>query len=164
MNHAKVSSLLLVIRIDITDDVDPTYSGQIFNSYEEAKEYYFLYAFKIGFLVPKGTTKVVDGWLVVRCFVCYMEGFSKSNGSKNHWQLIREHRINRDMRCGCATTIHIKRIFYSDHWIVRFVNDCHDHAMVTPSKHRYLRTNRIIPTCSRELFWSLEASNLPLNK
>lgn len=36
--------------------------------------------------------------------------------------------------------------------------------MVTPSKHRYLRTNRIIPTCSRELFRSLDASNLPLSK
>lgn len=39
---------------------------------------------------------------------------------------------------------------YTNEWIVVLVNVTHNHALVTPSKHRYLRTNREIPTRERD--------------
>lgn len=54
---------------------------------------------EMSFFVSKGTTKVVDGKLVVMHFVCYKEGFSKcivprkANVSKNL-------RLSREMKCG----------------------------------------------------------------
>lgn len=113
VNHVKVLSPLFVIRTNILDKVDPPYADQIFNLYKEAKEYYFLYPSKTGSLVWKGTTKVVEGSLVVRHYVCYMEGFSRSNGSTKSLEAKR-NRIIREIKCWCASTICIKRIYDLD--------------------------------------------------
>lgn len=106
---------------------------------------------------------MIDGKLVVRRFVCYMEGFSRSIGTTKS-NSMKINRINREMRCGCAAAIRVKRILDSSRWIVGPVNYYHNHPMVTPYKRRYLRTNRIITRRSRELFRSLEASNMPPSK
>lgn len=45
--------------------------GKTFNSYEEAKSMYYKHALRLGFFVPRGTTKVVDGMMTLRSFVCY---------------------------------------------------------------------------------------------
>lgn len=70
------------IPIGISGSFNPPSAGQIFKSYEESKHFFFLYAPRVGFSVRKGTTKVVDGKLVVRHFVCCKEGFSKGIVSK----------------------------------------------------------------------------------
>lgn len=82
MNHTKVSSPLMKNRTDFSDSVDPPFPGQIFNSFDEVKDYYFLYASKIGFSIRNGTTKVVNGMLIIRRFLCYMEGFCLGSGTR----------------------------------------------------------------------------------
>lgn len=127
------------------DNVLPPYVGQIFKTYEDAKDYYFLYALRIGFFVRKGTTKVVNGRLILRRFVCHKEGFARCSGS-NKGNYVKKLMMSREMRCRCDVSLRIKRISYSDRWIVGSMNDSHSHAMVTLSRHRYLRTNRAILT------------------
>lgn len=64
------TSPLCLLSFGTIGNVNPPFVGQISNSYDEAKEYYFLYASKVGFSVRRGTTKVVDGKLILMLFVC----------------------------------------------------------------------------------------------
>lgn len=67
--HCEVSSPLFNIQIVALDCEESPFVGQVYNSYDEAKDYYFMYASKCGFSIHKGTTKVVEGRLVVRHFI-----------------------------------------------------------------------------------------------
>lgn len=161
--NAEVTSPLMNVQADFSVNLHPLYSGKIFNSYDEAKGYYFQYASKCGFSVRKGTTRVVDRLLIVRSFVCYMEGFSCGTalGITN---ASRKTKLSREMRCGCRAMLRIKRISETERWVVGSVIDRHNHAMVTPSKRWYLRMNKLTPTRSRELFRLLQFSNFPPSK
>lgn len=53
-------------------------------------------------------------------------------------------RLGIEIRTGCEVFIHINRINDTDEWIVGLVNVTHNHALVTPLKHRYFRTNKEI--------------------
>lgn len=68
------------------------------------------------------------------------------------------------MKCGCEASFRIKRVADSNRWNVDSIKDQHNHPIVTPSKHQYLRTNRVIPTRSKELFKALKSSNLAPSK
>lgn len=91
-----------------------------------------------------------------------MEGFSRSTGS-GITKLQKKNKF-REVRNGCLAAIRIKRIADSDRWVVSSLIDTHNHAIVTLSKRRYLRMNQIIPQRSRELFRSLQSSNLGPSK
>lgn len=145
------------------DDIQPTYVGQIFSSYVDAKDHYFLYASRVGFSIRKATTKVIDGIMILRRFVCHKEGISYCSSSKKV-NASNKLRMTRVLRCECDASLRIKRIPNSDTWIVGSINVDHNHALVTLSKRRYLRSNRSILTRSRELFRSLKSSNLALSK
>lgn len=73
-------------------------------------------------------------------------------------------RFSREMKCGCEASCCIKRGSDSERWYVWSVKEAHNHAMVAPLKHRYLRKNRVIPPWSRELFKSLNHLNLAPSK
>lgn len=51
-----------------------------------------------------------------------------------------------------------------DELIVSIFSDNHNHSLVTPLKRMYLRTRRVIPSSSHELFKSLKACNISLSK
>lgn len=121
---------------------NPPYTGQIFTSYEETKEFYYMYASRVGFLVKKGTTKVVYGILFVRHFICSKARFLKQNLHRKSNRL-KLPRISRELRCGCPTYICINRINDSDKWVVGSLIAKHNHLIVTPSKRRCLRTNQL---------------------
>lgn len=50
--------------------VGPHFIGQLFGLYKEAKDNYFRYATNTSFLVREFSTKVRDGKLLLRRFVC----------------------------------------------------------------------------------------------
>lgn len=61
--------------------------------------------------------KVLDGKLILRCFVCYKEGIWKGNGSQRK-NVSNKTRISREMICGCEASFYIKRVYDLDGWIV----------------------------------------------
>lgn len=85
------------------------YIGQIFGSYDEAKDEYFRYAARRGFLVRKCSTKVVDGRLVLRRFVSSREVWCRK--SKVGFDLARKSKRKvRETCCGCDAFIRINLI------------------------------------------------------
>lgn len=44
--------------------------------------------------------------------------------------------------------------------IIGALNNAHNHSFLTLSKKRYLRTKKVIPTRSRELFKTMNASSV----
>lgn len=50
--------------------------GQIFGSYDLAVSMYYKYGATIGFSINKGTTKMIEGMLVLRRFLYCKQGYS----------------------------------------------------------------------------------------
>lgn len=122
---------------------------------------YFKYVGKMGFSVSKGTIKIRDWKMTLRRFVCCREGYY-------HTQKLevilgeKKFRKIRETRCGCEAYMRINLVPETDKWVVGFCNDNHNHSMVTPSKRRYSRSSRLIPSRSCKLFKSLKAYNFLL--
>lgn len=137
--------------------------GQVFDSYEDAMIAYFEYAGRVGFSVRKGSTKTVDGILVLRRFLCCKEGYPNTNRktSKPRKRKICQSSI---VRCGCEAMIRISRVDRSDNWKVGLFVEKHNHDLVTPSKKHSLHSSREIPSRRRELFQTLNDSHVGPSK
>lgn len=130
-------------------------------SYDEVKKHYYVYAACNGFSVHKGTTKSVDGKLILQHFLCCKEGFMRSN-LKLAATGVRKVRKIIEILHGCPTFMRINRLKNTDEqWVVGSFVTSYNHTLVTPMKRWYLRTNREIPKHARELFKTLKESNVP---
>lgn len=144
-------------------NLSESYVGQTFELYGATKDFYFEHATHIGFSVWNGSTKTIDKKLVLQRFVQCKEGHSCTSVGTKHSRICKVRMISEtSTRCDAFLTINYMND--SEEWIIGLVNIIHNHPLVMPSKRRYLRTNREIPTRARELFLSLKASNVPSSK
>lgn len=107
--------------------------GERFKSYENARKSYFDYASCVGFNVRKGSTKIVDGKLVLRRFLCCKEGYPNIHSKTSS---TRKRKIRAVVRCGCEAMIRISRVDDTEMWEVGLFVEKHNHDLTTPLKKR----------------------------
>lgn len=99
---------------------------------------------------------------MLRRFVCCRQGFARS-GPSDKWKKKKAMCHIWEVRCGCNPYITHNRVGITNEWLVS-MKDEHNHTLVTPSKHRYLRTNEVILERSHQLFKTLMHPNVAPSK
>jgi hypothetical protein len=113
--------------------------GMTFADVESAKEFYKCSAHHVGFSVRVGQHKVIDGVTLYKRFFYSKEGF---RNEKNMQSSCKQKKYEkRNTRCGCEAMLVIKRTEDHKYIVTRFEED-HTHALVTPSKQQFIRSNR----------------------
>lgn len=107
--------------------------GKSFCSYDDAKQIYFEYSTKLGFFVRMVTTKVVNGRMSLRHFVCGQEGYSHSSACRIN-DMKKKAKLIREIRRECEAFHCINRVVKIDEWVVGAFNNNHNHSVVTPTK------------------------------
>ncbi|RYQ97518.1 hypothetical protein Ahy_B08g093585 [Arachis hypogaea] len=104
-----------------------------------AFEFYNSYAKKRGFSVRKSRSRIVDGKVREKVYVCSCEGYrlEKWNHMKNR---VREPKP--ETRCGCMSKLHVFFDAITESWVVRYFCDEHNHDLVVPKLARMLRSHK----------------------
>lgn len=142
--------------ISTNEEVGEPYIGMQFETIEDAYEKYNSYAKATGFSVRnRGRRKSKkDDKLISKWFCCSKEGWKKEN----------ENVVNPrpSIRTGCQAMLQIS--LRSSVWVTtRFVKE-HSHNLLSPSKVRCLRSQRIISKVVRSLINTLMDANLRPNQ
>ncbi|KMZ68812.1 hypothetical protein ZOSMA_22G01060 [Zostera marina] len=144
----------------------PPTVGQFYFSYSNALDQYYDYASKMDFSVRLGSTNYKtsrdDGkfFLVMRRLL-----YSKERTvDLLHPPKSGKRRKNAISKCGCCTSIKIKREGMSEVWIVKHIVLEHNHPLTTLSKVRFFLINRSISSTPRLLFQSLSEVNVPVSQ
>jgi hypothetical protein len=112
-------------------------SIMLFDDVQAAHKFYKVYAHDAGFSVHTGQHRCDDNGVIRwKRFLCARAGYKTNDSSK------KMHRT-RGTRCGCGAYIYIKRNNEGKYEIAA-LNEGHNHAFVTPSKHHLLRSNRYV--------------------
>ena len=118
--------------------------GMTFADVDSTKEFYKCYAHRVGFSVRvgQGQHKAIDGVVMYKRFLCAKEGFrdekNLESGSK------RKKYEKTITRCGCGAMRVIKRTENDKYMVIKF-EEVHTHALVTPKKQQFIRSNIINP-------------------
>ncbi|XLR37488.1 hypothetical protein S83_022148, partial [Arachis hypogaea] len=104
-----------------------------------AFEFYNSYAKTRGFSVRKSRSRIVDGKVREKTYVCSCEGYrlEKWNHMKNR---VREPKP--ETRCGCMSKLHVFFDAVTESWVVRDFCDEHNHELVVPKLARMLRSHK----------------------
>ncbi|XP_020531997.1 protein FAR1-RELATED SEQUENCE 5 isoform X1 [Amborella trichopoda] len=122
-------------KAEVSDHVDP-FVGMVFESEEDAKEYYLAYALRVGFIIRSNRVlrSKRDGTNIGRDFVCSKEGFR----AKKYQGTLRPRPKTRE---GCKAMLRVKKED-SGKWVVSKFSEEHSHALVPPKKVPRPRTRR----------------------
>ncbi|XLT40250.1 hypothetical protein HN873_071542 [Arachis hypogaea] len=104
-----------------------------------AFEFYNSYAKTRGFSVRKSRSRIVDGKVREKTYVCSCEWYrlEKWNHMKNR---VREPKP--ETRCGCMSKLHVIFNAVTESWVVRDFCDEHNHELVVPKLARMLRSHK----------------------
>ncbi|KFK28408.1 hypothetical protein AALP_AA8G511000 [Arabis alpina] len=98
VSKSEIDSTTTTITTSLCDSVFMPYVGQIFNTDEEAFEYYSTFARKCGFSIRKArSTESQNLGVYRRDFVCYRSGFNQPRKKAN----VEHPRERKSVRCGC---------------------------------------------------------------
>ncbi|XP_071919015.1 protein FAR1-RELATED SEQUENCE 5-like [Coffea arabica] len=122
------------------DDMDEEVMNMVFDSEEDAYEFYNLYGKLTGFGIKKADVKISqDGTVRYRKFACSREG-KRHERYYNVAQRIRQPRP--ETRTGCLACLRIKHDKASEKYVVtNFVKE-HNHKMASKSSIPYLWSHR----------------------
>nr|XP_010930472.1 protein FAR1-RELATED SEQUENCE 7-like [Elaeis guineensis] len=111
--------------------------GMLFDSDEQAYQFYNEYARRIGFSIRKqNMTRSKSGEIKLRRFVCYKEGYYKGSPFDKDAKFLRT-----DVRTGCNAHIGIKRLKNGKFCVHRFQPE-HNHKLASSKKVHLLRSQR----------------------
>jgi zinc finger SWIM domain-containing protein 3 len=115
---------------------------KMFDSEDEAREFYNHYAYEKGFSVRKEYCEWDNGKnaRTLRKFVCSCEGFRKAKELNRE---IKKRRPQNITRCGCRAQLVIAQ-GQNRQWYVKEFIDEHNHPMIEPNLACFLRSHRNI--------------------
>ncbi|XP_025640608.1 protein FAR1-RELATED SEQUENCE 5-like [Arachis hypogaea] len=102
-----------------------------------AFKFYNSYAKTRGFSVRKSRSRIVDGKVREKAYVCSREGYrlEKWNHMKN-----RVRELKPETKCGCMSKLHVFFDVVTESWVVRDFCDEHNHELIIPKLARMLRS------------------------
>lgn len=111
--------------------------GQIFNSLEEAYNFYFEYGKHSGFDIRRSVQKThKDGTILRKHFCCSRAGHI----IKDH-DLTESHRKTMKKMCDCKANIVLKFVGLNG-YVVNSVKEVHNHELATSEGMQFMKSNR----------------------
>lgn len=139
------------------------YVGMVFNSDDDAFEYYGNFARKNGFSIRKERSRHSPQLgIYKRDFVCYRSGFAplkkKSNGE--------HHRDRKSVRCGCDAKMYLSKEIVEgvSQWIVVQFSNIHNHELLEDDQVRLLPAYRKIQEEDQECIILLSKAGFPVHR
>lgn len=140
------------------------YVGMVFNSDDDAFDYYGNFARKNGFSIRKERSRLSPQLGVYkRDFVCYRSGFApmkkKSNGGEHH-------RDRKSVRCGCDAKMYLSKEIVDGvyHWFVVQFSNVHNHELLEDDQVRLLPAYRKIQEADQERILLLSKAGFPIHR
>jgi hypothetical protein len=144
--------------------------GQIFNSDDEAYEFYRLFARKNGFSIRrehiynsvKHRSEMNPLGIYKREFVCHRSGIVKHRKTNE----VDYQRNRKSSRCNCSAKmlVAISTIGIEEKWVVKYFNNDHNHELLDDKEVQFLPAYRSIPIVdqSRIMLLSKAGCNISL--
>ncbi|KAI5355003.1 hypothetical protein L3X38_007898 [Prunus dulcis] len=156
------------------------YTGMVFDTMEEARNYYEEYGRQEGFWIrtrsSSKTRRRLDE-VTSRQFVCAHEGkyvpkntsqkASEENDERDISEIENMKRTGKNcstVKCGCTASMRIKLDRWSNKWKVSSFQDSHNHKPVTPERRMKMKSNRVMPKAAKILTETFHEENLPIAK
>lgn len=139
------------------------YVGQIFNTDEEAFEYYSNFARKNGFSIRKArSTESQNLGIYRRDFVCYRSGFNQPRKKAN----VEHPRDRKSVRCGCDAKLYLTKEFVDGRtqWYISQFSNVHNHELLEDDQVRLLPAYRKIQEADQERILLLSKAGFPVNR
>lgn len=139
------------------------YVGMIFNSDDDAFEYYGNFARKNGFSIRKERSRLSPQLgIYKRDFVCYRSGFApvKKKPAGEH------HRDRKSVRCGCDAKMYLSKevIDGVSQWYVVQFSNIHNHELLEDDQVRLLPAYRKIQEVDQERILLLCKAGFPIHR
>ncbi|PIA33720.1 hypothetical protein AQUCO_04000049v1 [Aquilegia coerulea] len=135
-------------------DVAPPHIGQVFETDDEAFEYYRNFARNNGFAIRKESSRSTeDRGVYIRVYACHRYGPERIRTKSEE----RKRGRKKSCACGCEARMYIlkKVIEGSIRWIVRQFHNNHNHELLEDDQVRHLPAYRKIPHADRERILSM---------
>lgn len=139
------------------------YVGQIFNTDEEAFEYYSNFARKNGFSIRKArSTESQNLGVYRRDFVCYRSGFNQPRKKAN----VEHPRDRKSVRCGCDAKLYLTKevVDGQTQWYISQFSNVHNHELLEDDQVRLLPAYRKIQEADQERILLLSKAGFPVNR
>lgn len=139
------------------------YVGLIFNTDEEAFEYYSNFARKNGFSIRKArSTESQNLGIYRRDFVCYRSGFNQPRKKAN----VEHPRDRKSVRCGCDAKLYLTKevVDGKAQWYISQFSNVHNHELLEDDQVRLLPAYRKIQEADQERILLLSKAGFPVNR
>jgi hypothetical protein len=127
----------------------------VFDDVKATEKFYKEHAYDAVFSICIGQLKDDDSGVVKwKRFLCSREGYKTNSDDSS-----KEMHRTREPRCGCQSYIYVKRTSEGKYKIAA-LNEGHNHAFVTCSKHHLLRSNRSIGEKAKTTLFNCHKSSI----
>ncbi|WJX12442.1 hypothetical protein P8452_02945 [Trifolium repens] len=148
------------------DDESKPVIGKVFDSLEQAGNFYKMYAHSVGFSV-RNSSQTSDKYGVKwNYFLCSKEGFKVGKQidglviNENGLPKVRKRKLTRE---GCNAKIVFKRTIEGKYEVAKFYEG-HTHELVTPRKKQLLRSAMSVSSAHKKLLFSYGNANVGPSK
>ncbi|KAM1224818.1 hypothetical protein ACFX2G_044610 [Malus domestica] len=156
------------------------YVGMLFDTMEEARNYYQDYGRQEGFWIrtqSSSKTRSRSDDITSRQFVCAHQGKHVSrntvhetleeNEDRETCEIENMKKMNKNcstVKCGCKASMRIVHDRWSNKWKFSVFKDVHNHKPVTPERRMKMKSNKVMPKAARVLTETFHEENLPIAK
>ncbi|KAK0571256.1 hypothetical protein LWI29_013256 [Acer saccharum] len=157
------------------EELQTPYVGMLFETLEEARNYYENYGRQEGFWIrirSSSRTRYGTNEVTSRQFVCAHQGkYVPEN--KKHDIVEESDKIEMNqkskkkmgkkcstIKCGCESSMWIVR----DKWKVSVFKDTHNHKIVSPARRMKMKSNKYMPKAAKKLTETFQKENLQIGK
>ncbi|XP_050157451.1 protein FAR1-RELATED SEQUENCE 5-like [Malus sylvestris] len=156
------------------------YVGMLFDTMEEARNYYQDYGRQKGFWIrtrSSSETRSRSDDITSRQFVCVHQGKHVSrnivhetleeNEDRETCETENMKKMNKNcstVKCGCKASMRIVHDRWSNKWKISVFKDVHNHKPVTPERRMKMKSNKVMPKAARVLTETFHEENLPIAK
>ncbi|KMZ67233.1 hypothetical protein ZOSMA_270G00050 [Zostera marina] len=156
MDSSTQGNIDLDLQQSITSNDHPS-TDMSFNTLEDAENFYYRYAGHTGFSVCKSTTSSNTDGITRRTLVCSKNRKSNAIIPSSTTSSKKKRNIRNP---GTGYKAKITFFVKDDIWFVSICITSYNHLLSTPSKRRFLPTNRKITPHTKNIIHELEASNV----
>ncbi|XP_020095571.1 protein FAR1-RELATED SEQUENCE 5-like isoform X2 [Ananas comosus] len=141
--------------------------GMEFDSFEEARDFYNIYAFKAGFSIRKTShykAKKHDNMVTAHQYCCSKQGHSTRPSHENEKTTGSDvqgtpQKDNPNRRTGCKARMRVRMVEPQKWIIVTFEKD-HNHELITTPTKTFFRSHKTITTEQKQLIYMLNEQNI----
>ncbi|KAA8519207.1 hypothetical protein F0562_013463 [Nyssa sinensis] len=139
------------------------YVGMVFQSDDDAFEYYGNFARKNGFSIRKERSRLSPQLgIYKRDFVCYRSGFAPARKKPTG----EHHRDRKSVRCGCDAKMYLSKEVVDgvSQWFVVQFSNVHNHELLEDDQVRLLPAYRKIHEADQERILLLSKAGFPIHR